>query len=62
MLIFVTTPIGTLDVIIIDIFVIDLWYKMISPKGMDKLFWGKEFEDIWLDLAIGNGIKGAQIW
>jgi hypothetical protein len=29
---------------------------------MDKLFWGKEFEDIRLDLPIGNDIKRAHIW
>ncbi len=25
--------------------------KMTSPKGMDKLFWGKEFEDVvdWME-------------
>jgi hypothetical protein len=41
-----TTPIGTPNVIIIEILVIDLQYKMISHKRMDKLFWAKEFEDI----------------
>jgi hypothetical protein len=46
MLIFLITLIGNHDVIIIDILVIDQRYKIISLKGMDKLFWGKEFEDI----------------
>jgi hypothetical protein len=61
MLIFLITLVRIPDVIIIDILVTDLRYKMISPKGMDKLFWGKEFEDIRLDLPIGNDIKRAHI-